>query len=41
MAEALGRTVQASKYSPVMELHPVLGENVEEKHKVFLADWKG
>jgi betaine-homocysteine S-methyltransferase len=40
MAEALGRTVPASKYSPAMELHPVLGEHVEEKHKEFLADWK-
>ncbi len=40
MAEALGRTVTASKYSPAMELHPVLGEHVEEKHKEFLADWK-
>ena len=41
MAEALGRTVESSKYSPVMELHPVLGANIEEKHKTFLADWKG
>ncbi len=41
MAEALGRTVPASKYSPVMELHPVLGSHIEEKHKEFLADWKG
>src|SRR5215470_17640013 len=40
MAEALGRTVPASKYSPAMELHPVLGSNVEEKHKELLADWK-
>ena len=41
MAEALGRTVRSSKYSPVLELHPVLGAHVEEKHKTFLADWKG
>jgi betaine-homocysteine S-methyltransferase len=40
MAEALGRSVPASKYSPAMELHPVLGSDVEEKHKEFLADWK-
>src|SRR5437588_8684511 len=40
MAEALGRTVRSSKYSPVLELHPVLGAHVEEKHKEFLADWK-
>ena len=25
MAEALGRVVPASKYSPSMDLHPVLG----------------
>ncbi len=40
MAEALGRTVPASKYSPAMELHPMLGSHVEEKDKNFLADWK-
>jgi betaine-homocysteine S-methyltransferase len=41
MAEALGRTVPASRYSPALELHPVIGENVAEKEKEFLADWKG
>ncbi len=40
MAEALGRTVPASKYSPAMELHPMLGTQVEAKDKVFLEDWK-
>jgi betaine-homocysteine S-methyltransferase len=35
MAEALGRTVPASRYSPAMELHPVLGENVKEREKRF------
>jgi betaine-homocysteine S-methyltransferase len=35
MAEALGRTVPASRYSPAMELHPVLGENVKERDKRF------
>lgn len=40
MAEALGRTVPASKYSPAMELHPMLGTAVEEKDQVFLIDWK-
>jgi hypothetical protein len=40
MAEALGRTVPASRYSPAMELHPMLGEKVEEKETVFLPDWK-
>jgi betaine-homocysteine S-methyltransferase len=41
MAEALGRSVPASKYSPLMELHPMLGSHVEHKDQGFLADWKG
>ena len=40
MAEALGRTVPASKYSPAMALHPMLGAHVDEKDQVFLTDWK-
>ena len=40
MAEALGKTVPASKYSPAMELHPMLGSHVEDQDKDFLADWK-
>ena len=40
MAEALGKTVPASAYSPVMELHPMLGAHVEDKDSTFLADWK-
>lgn len=40
MAEALGKTVPASKYSPAMELHPMLGSHVEDKDKDFLVDWK-
>jgi betaine-homocysteine S-methyltransferase len=41
MAEALGRTPPASKYSPAMELHPMLGNKVKlnDKEK-FLTDWK-
>jgi betaine-homocysteine S-methyltransferase len=35
MAEALGRTVPASRYSPAIELHPVLGENVKERDRRF------
>jgi betaine-homocysteine S-methyltransferase len=35
MAEALDRTVPASRYSPAMELHPVLGENVKERDRRF------
>jgi betaine-homocysteine S-methyltransferase len=41
MAEALGRTVPASRYSPAIELHPMIGASVEEKEKQFLVDWKG
>ena len=40
MAEALGRTVPASRYSPDMSLHPMLGSSVREPDKAFLADWK-
>ncbi len=40
MAEALGRTVPASRYSPAMELHPMLGTGVKERDKGFLSDWK-
>jgi betaine-homocysteine S-methyltransferase len=39
MAESLGRTVPASRYSPDLSLHPILGENVKEKEKKF-ADWR-
>ena len=39
MAEALGRTVPASRYSPAMELHPVLGENVKERDRRY-AGWQ-
>jgi betaine-homocysteine S-methyltransferase len=41
MAEALGRTPPASRYSPAMDLHPVLGTAVDEKDKSFLPGWKG
>ena len=39
MAESLGRTVPASRYSPDLSLHPILGEDVQEKEKKF-ANWK-
>src|SRR5204863_297548 len=39
MAEALGRTVPASRYSPDLSLHPILGDDVQEKEKKF-ANWK-
>jgi betaine-homocysteine S-methyltransferase len=40
MAEALGRTVPASRYSPDLSLHPALGDSVQERDKPYLADWK-
>ena len=40
MAEALGRTVPASRYSPDMSQHPMLGTRVAEKDIPFLRDWK-
>jgi betaine-homocysteine S-methyltransferase len=39
MAERLGRTVPASRYSPDMSLHPVLGDQVREQAKKFV-NWK-
>lgn len=40
MAEALGRTSPASKYSPALELHPMIGKNVKEKDQQYLEFWK-
>ena len=39
MAEARGREVPASRYSPDVSLHPVLGDDVKEKEKKF-ASWR-
>ena len=39
MAEALGRTPPASRYSPDISLHPVLGEDPKEKEKAYTA-WR-
>lgn len=35
MAEALGRSVPASRYSPDLSLHPVIGDNVKERDRRF------
>jgi len=40
MAEALGRTVPASRYSADMTLHPMLGTSVQERDRAHLKDWK-
>ena len=40
MAEALGRTVPASRYSADMARHPMLGSDVREKDKQHLKHWK-
>jgi hypothetical protein len=39
MAERLGRTVPASRYSPDMTQHPILGKNVGEHAKRFV-NWR-
>ena len=38
--DSLGKSVPPSKYSPAMELHPMLGAHVEDKDQHFLVDWK-
>lgn len=40
MAEALGRTVPASEYSPDMSLHPMLGSRLKEQDEEYLKAWK-
>ncbi len=42
MAEALGRTVPASKYSPDLSLHPVLGAQGAQQEKMarYIEDFK-
>lgn len=41
MAEALGRVTPASHYSPVLDLHPMIGSKAEAKDKKkFIGDWK-
>jgi betaine-homocysteine S-methyltransferase len=39
MAEALGREVPASKYSPSMDLHPMFRADVSAKDAAFLSGW--
>ena len=39
MAEALGRTVPASKYSPSMDLHPILGTAAQHRNRDALDAW--
>jgi betaine-homocysteine S-methyltransferase len=40
MAEALGRTPPAGKYSPALDMHPMIGKNVKEKDQKYLEYWK-
>jgi betaine-homocysteine S-methyltransferase len=39
MAEALGRTVPASRYSPSMDLHPILGTAAPGRNPEVLEAW--
>lgn len=44
MAEELGRTTAASRYSPVLELHPVLGtagSSAQDSAQALMGDWSG
>jgi betaine-homocysteine S-methyltransferase len=40
IAEALGREVPASRYSPDMTLHPALGTDVKRRDLPYLEAWK-
>lgn len=40
IAEALGRKPPASRFSPDMSLHPMLGTNVKTSDKAYVGDWK-
>jgi betaine-homocysteine S-methyltransferase len=40
MAESLGRTVPASKYSPALDIHPMIGKKVRKHEEQLLPDWK-
>jgi len=39
MAEALGRTVRASRYSPDLSLHPILGDEDAEVAERY-SNWR-
>ena len=39
MAEALGRVVPASRYSPSMGLHPMFRADVSARDAAFLHSW--
>jgi hypothetical protein len=39
MAEELGRSVPASKYSPSMELHPMFRDEITAKDATFVPSW--
>ena len=40
IAEALGRTVPASRYSPDLSQHAMLGKNVQEHNQPDMDKWK-
>lgn len=41
MAEALGRDTTASKYSPALDLHPMMKDVVADKDSGFIDSWSG
>ena len=40
IAEALGRTVPASRYSPDLSQHAMLGKDVFDHNQPFMSHWK-
>lgn len=40
MAEALGRSTPASRYSPALDLHPMIGKQVKAKDQQFAEFWR-
>ncbi len=40
MAETVGRAPEASKYSPDISLHSMLGSGVKDHNKAYKSDWK-
>jgi betaine-homocysteine S-methyltransferase len=40
MAEALGREVPASRYSPSMDLHPMFRAEMSARDAAFLPSWE-
>lgn len=40
MAEALNKPALASQYSPAIEIHPMIGNDINKSNKKFAGDWR-